>query len=73
MSVVSEEAKLRDLLHRLLHELPHTRSAGPEKWCAGCGAHCWLTLAGPGKEPCNPDCVLQEALKAAKKLPEEEA
>jgi hypothetical protein len=66
---MSEEARLRDLLHRLLSKLPSERHDSSAGWCAGCGAVHWCG-DGRGKDPCKPDCVLQEALKAAKKLPE---
>jgi hypothetical protein len=59
---MSEEAKLRDLLRRLLSRLPHERQTMTTGRCAGCDAVQWCG-DGKGADPCKQDCVLQEALK----------
>lgn len=59
--LVGEVKDLRDLLRRLLAKLLHERHDLSAGWCAGCHVVHWCG-DGKGKEPCKPDCVLQEAI-----------
>jgi len=52
--------RLRGLLARLLIKLPHDKCDSTTGRCAGCGVILWCG-DGQGREPCKPDCVLQEA------------
>ena len=64
-SLRQELDNCRSLLRSLLAKLPHERHDLTTGRCAGCGAVHWCG-DGKGADPCKPDCVLQEAMRAAK-------
>ena len=67
LSAHADAMRLRDLLKRLLARLPDQRTDySGVGWCAGCGVVLWVSgdTSGKGRDPCKPDCVLQEARAA---------
>ena len=62
-----EIGKWRNMLQRLLSKLPHSKhDYSGVGWCAGCGAVLYVSGDGKGRDPCKPDCILQEAEQVLK-------
>ena len=63
-----EVKRLRNLLKRVIKKLPNERvSYSGVGWCAGCGTTLWVSGDPTPRDPCKPDCVLQEALREINK------
>lgn len=58
-------ARLRFLLRELLKKFPTDNSYPGTRRCLGCGALLWSSSGIALREPCKPDCIVQEAIKEA--------
>ena len=65
--------ELVNLIKRLVETLPNKRTDySGVGWCAVCGAVLYVSGQGGPRDPCKPDCVLQEALGVINAPPKED-